>query len=824
MKRIISDILKTFALLLLLLVSYPLVGQEVVVKGAVLDSLSRNPEVAAIVQFYKSEDSSKPIAYTTTDENGRFAHNLTEKGQYRLLLNNLGKREKHIYFVIDADTEIDLGTIVVQDDTEMLEAGSVTAMSNLIVIDADKITYRVENDIESKTKSILDMLRKVPLVSVDALGKITVNGSTSFLVYMDGRKNQMMSDNPTEIFRSMPASFVKDIEVITDPGARYDAEGVGGVLSITSNMSSMTEEEEDMYNANVNLGASLMRVMGGGFFSAKKDKLTVSLNLNGIKVWSGEDVTFSERVQNLKNGQMKTVSSGIMKSVTDNIFGDLSLSYEINRNNLLSFSAGILDVYNTAEDSENTALEMQSEAYKYDMQSLSAERMDVFNANLDYQHTWKNNPGRSLVISYQFKGSPRKTDESNKYFPLTDLPLKLNDRKMNGLSNSMTHIVQVDFNTPLAEGHTLSAGAKMMCRHNLSEYNNLIWDGTDYIFDDSSDINYHFYNNIGAAYAEYRGSLRSFKMRAGVRYEQTWQKAAYNSMPEKDFGLTYGNLVPNATLQYTIDESQNLGLTYSMRISRPGITYLNPYVDLSDPTSKKYGNPDLKAETRHQLGLSYNYYGNKWVVTMRLQQVFKNKGVSAYMFYDDHIMHTTYGNIVNSSSSRLNTYVSWNPFKKTRLMLSGDIGYQIVESPLMNKRNSGWLYSVSANVEQVLPAGIVLSANLDYLPHKIALQSNSNGLSSLMLSVSKGFFDDRLNLNITGITNLNKEFGYKAETHSFGEDFSSLEGMIMHTKDIIFRISYSFGSERHIQVKKSRKKSSSDDQIDLESGNTGAGR
>ena len=121
-----------------------------------------------------------------------------------------------------------------------LEGVTVTRMRRLAKADADKITYDVKNDDDAKASTVLDMLRKVPMVSVDGEDNITVNGSSSFKVYVDGKPNMMMSSAPSQVFKSMPASMVKSIEVVTNPGAKYDAEGGAGVLNIVMNKEMMT--------------------------------------------------------------------------------------------------------------------------------------------------------------------------------------------------------------------------------------------------------------------------------------------------------------------------------------------------------------------------------------------------------------------------------------------------------------------------------------------------------------------------------------------------------------------------------------------------------
>ena len=116
-----------------------------------------------------------------------------------------------------------------------LDGVTVTRMRRLVKADADKLSYDVKNDEDAKASTVLDMLRKVPMVSVDGEDNITVNGSSSFKVYVDGKPNMMMSSAPSQVFKSMPASMVKSIEVVTNPGAKYDAEGgAGWVLALIS--------------------------------------------------------------------------------------------------------------------------------------------------------------------------------------------------------------------------------------------------------------------------------------------------------------------------------------------------------------------------------------------------------------------------------------------------------------------------------------------------------------------------------------------------------------------------------------------------------------
>ncbi|MBO4755776.1 MAG: TonB-dependent receptor, partial [Bacteroidales bacterium] len=194
MKKIIILLVSVFAATAAFAQSH-----EVVVKGVVLDSLTREGEPAAVIEFYEMANIDKAVAFTTTDVDGNFSHKFTLKGDYCLRFNNLGRKVVKRCFTIGDDPVIDLGEILAQDNIETLQAGTVTAMRPLVKMEVDKMIYNVADDVDSKTSTVLDMLRKVPMVTVDGQDNITVNGSSSFQVYVDGKPNQMMSQNASMV-------------------------------------------------------------------------------------------------------------------------------------------------------------------------------------------------------------------------------------------------------------------------------------------------------------------------------------------------------------------------------------------------------------------------------------------------------------------------------------------------------------------------------------------------------------------------------------------------------------------------------------------------
>lgn len=328
--------------------------------------------------------------------------------------------------------------------------------------------------------------------------------------------------------------------------------------------------------------------------------------------------------------------------------GSFNLSYEIDSLNLITVGAGYTGTNLRSDSDFRISMASPMLEYTFGGNVFSRTVMNSVTANVDYQRTWASNPKRSLVLSYQFSGTPTDTYVKNTF----DLP-EMSDRRTDGFANSSSHTAQADFSTPLgsAAGHVLNAGAKFTARHNASDQSRFMADVAE------GGQNYDFYNNIGALYVEYDGMFGPVGVKAGARYEHTWQDVVFAQNPEKDFSLNYGNLVPNASVQYNISMVQNIGLAYNMRISRPGITYLSPFVDdFSDPSAKSYGNPDLKPETGHNISLTYNFFSPKWI-----------------------------------------------PGQKTRVILNGSAGYTDIRSRELDLKNSGWTYTSLLGFQQTLP-------------------------------------------------------------------------------------------------------------------------
>ena len=786
-------------------------AQRTAVTGTIRDSLTREGEPAAILQFFQTSDLEKPIAFTTTDADGTFSQILTGTGSFRLLFSNLGRKTLTRDFTLDGSASLDLGDILIQDDVQTLEAGGVTALRPLVKMEVDKMTYDVAHDVDAKSSTVLDMLRKVPMVSVDGQDNITVNGSSSFTVYVDGKPNQMISANPSVVLKMMPASAIKDISVVTNPGARYDAEGVGGVLNLTTNREETGGQSlaDGAYGSLTGMAST--RGYGGGIYYTRQQG-KFAFNFNGNAMFNNNPGTVTD-IERTGNG-MTTLSHSEGGMKIPIVMGDLGMSYEIDNQNLISATAGLMHMGMTSDGTGSTQLLMPGNTFGYTTDTWSRNTSNSITASADYQHLWADVPERSFILSYRFSGSPSIADSRNRFGDAEGNILDLTDRRTDGKTNATDHTVQVDFTSPIDGIGSISTGAKFTSRHNSSDQQAYLWNGNDWTYNALGSTEYDYYNRIGAVYTEMTFNLGNLGLKAGTRYEHTWQR--YNQDGGNTFRTNYGSLVPSASIQYNLGMTSNIGLSYNMRISRPGITYLNPYRNDADPTALSYGNPDIKVEKSHTINLVYNYFSSKIMLNLTGRFAYTGNGISDYSFYQDNILHTTYDNIVANTSTGLNAFLMWNAGTKTRFILNGGLDYTDIRSEKLGQHNYGWSGNALLGFQQTLPWDLRFSANGVLMSKSYSLQGWSSGISIGTVGLTKTFLDDRLSISISAIRQLSTK-DLTVKSYMATKDYTMNMDTTIPMSQVSLSISWTFGKQGSASVKKARRTITEDDIINTQS-------
>ncbi|HZI01077.1 MAG TPA: TonB-dependent receptor, partial [Flavisolibacter sp.] len=219
-------------------------AQEYKVKGTLVDSASAKPIPAATINFQEPE---KKISKTViSDGSGSFQTSLAP-GRYRVLITHSGFRKKALPLKVESG-DVDMGTLPLVATVKSLSGVTVTATRPLVEQQSDRLIYNVEDDPSAKSESASDILRKTPYVNVDGDGEVQVNGQSNFRVLLNGRETALFSQNVKEALKGFPGATISRIEVITSPSAKYDAEGVGGIINI------ITKKKLAGYNGLVNTG------------------------------------------------------------------------------------------------------------------------------------------------------------------------------------------------------------------------------------------------------------------------------------------------------------------------------------------------------------------------------------------------------------------------------------------------------------------------------------------------------------------------------------------------------------------------------------------
>ena len=792
------------------------------ITGVVADSVTHEGEPYATLTIARADSAAKPVKQALTDIKGRFSISSNGTGSYLLMVRSMGRKPMQRAYTVDATTRtIDLGTLLLQDGGNQLETVEVVAYKPLVKADVDKIAYSVEDDPEANTNTVIEMLKKVPMVTVDGQDNIRVNGNSSFKIYVNGKPNNMMTKNPKEVLKSMPASSIKKIEVITNPGPKYDAEGVGGILNI------VTEGKgPEGYNATFSGRANNSSYGGGLYATVKQGKLTMSVNYNASSNHSPKGYTYSDRSQIGTDGTVtsSTVADGYTKGHSQWQGGDVEASYEIDTLRLITGSFS-LSKFTSKRDALNTAFSTVPATgqllYGYRSPSHSKENWDDYSASLDYQRSFSVKD-RLLTLSYRLESSPSTSDSRYLYThreAADDWQTfidRMRDQRMDGDENTMEHTFQIDYTTPFAKHHTWEAGVKYILRRNKSDNDryNLGTGDKDETYDSDNSSHYRHHNDILAAYTGYGLTLDKWSARLGLRYEHTLQKVEYLLGRGTNFHKNFDDLVPSARLGYKFSDATNLSLGYKMRINRPGIWYQNPYLDDRIPDAISQGNPNLDTEKSHAVDLQFSSYNSKLTYTLTGTYRFVNNSIeSVDRLVNDRdieglpnptgkdVIYSSYANIGHIQYAGLMAYANWTPITNTRITLNGSVGYSHM-SDGQSLRNHGWCTNIDASLQQTFAKTWIFNASYYVQTPQPTLQGKDARYQWYNFSLSKSFMDKRLTLTAYIINPFGKRyFCYRSETvaDNFRTTASSSWCQLYYGVSVRFRIGKLKASVKHTE-------------------------
>lgn len=542
---------------------------------------------------------------------------------------------------------------------------------------------------------------------------------------------------------------------------------LGGILNIVT-VGSGLEGYTATFSGNVsNMGA------GGGLFgTVKSGKLTVSARYN---------YNYNDRPRSYSGGNRRTVGDvtegssdldydGSSKGHGNFQSGSMEASYEIDTLRLVSMSFGLWGGGNNSTSINNTlatAPGTSNELYRYVSDGRSKSSWYSIDGGVDYQRMF-HVKDRMFTLSYKINTSPQTSDSYSTYNDMhaatdwEDFLKRLYDLNNDGSQNTTEHTFQADYTTPIGKIHTLEAGAKYILRDNSSEddrYERQIGTTGDYVLDEEHSSHYKHQNDILAAYMGYGLRVKKISGRLGVRYEHTKQEVKYLLGRGDDFNKNFDDVVPSASIGYKLTDMSNLRFGYNMRIYRPGIWYLNPYLNDSNPTNISQGNSHLDSEKSHSFNLSYSNFTQKFNINLSARYSFTNNSIEQVTEQvkdteieglqnptGKEVLYSTYQNIGKSRNASLSGYVNWNATSNTRIYANLYGNYTYMEGA-NGLKNDGWNLFAYGGAQQSLPHDWRISLNIYGQTPWIMLQGKGSSFFDYGLSVNKSFLNKRLTLS-----------------------------------------------------------------------------
>jgi outer membrane receptor protein involved in Fe transport len=782
--------------LLCLSISFSLIAQikpaTYQVKGQVVEKLSGDgvPFATVIIQ----NDSIKENKAQPCDASGHFSLNLSAPGNYILRVSSVGYRGFSMPIIV-SEIKTDLGKLTMESGVELNEV-TVTAQKPLVKVEPDKIVYSMESDPESQTSNVMQMLYKIPLVTVDAEDNITINGNSNFKILINGKSSSMMSTNFKDVLKSLPANTIKDIEVITNPSSKYDAEGVGGILNIIT-----TKKAISGITGSVSTGIDARGSFNGSaYLAAKINKFTFSTRYYGSQFIQPRSQTesSSEYFNNTDYHYSSSEGNNSYKGLSNGFSGEAS--YEIDTLNLISLSFwGYQGSYRNNGFSETQYMSTTDDITRlYTNTTNSKNSYGSLSGNIDYQRTYKK-PDKSLTFSYKLDNNPSTTKYLTTVNGITNFPSYLQSSQNDAVGREQTF--QADYYDPLTPMHQAEAGIKFILRQNTSTSETYRNDTVK--LDNENNLDYNQY--ILGAYAGYVIKWKKLTAKTGLRLERTWNDGtSITSGVNTDFTNRLFNLVPYITFSYMPKPGRTIKLSYTQRLSRPGIWYLNPYVNNTDSLNIRYGNPSLNAEIAHSFELGYTYFSPKFNFSATSSASFINNSIESISSVESNgATITTYKNIGKDQSYGLSLYLGYRPTSKLSIFFNG--GGRYIKMAANNGyaiSNEGFNYNSYMGGRWTIWKELSLSTSIGLFSTGVNLQGKGFVYYYTSFGVSQYLLKRKLMLSLSATDPFWYQKNYSYESKDI--TFSSAYKYIYRAQNFRFSLSFNFG-KMDTKVKKARR-------------------
>ncbi len=742
-------------------------GQNTRISGYLKDS-DNNPIVGATAALNTLKANTSVVQRKKnkgafSDVNGFFEIKGVEPDTYLLKVSITGLAPISQQVIVASGAElIDLGTITMAVNSATIKEVVISAKKRIVDFKSDRIVYNVANDPDRNSSQLIDLLQKIPMVSVDAGDKILLKGKSNYKIMIDGRIAKGMS--PSEIFKTYPPNSISRIEIITNPGSRYDAEGTSdGIINI------VTAKKLIGYTGSVSLMGNTLPSHNESFsFIAKRNKVGI-VSMGGLGGNQVNQKSLFTRNNFFEQALRTETRNGFGRNKSNFKFANVEIAYEPDSFNTFSIYGNYMkfDMLNILLEThkgtgfDNTLIES---GHYFD------SAVDVFDDNnfgIDYIRKYRKVGRESSILTAL---NVKRVEDDLQYDRVFELGPSNTFVLQTRDQSEKERIIELSHTEPLGN-NMLSFGSKAILRDYQSEYahkqTNSIPEAYTLYPDQSGIMNYE--QNIAAAFADYEFNLKKWSIKPGIRYEYTTIGIGINNGVR--ITNDFGSFFPSLSASLMVNEQNNLQLSYARKIVRAGTHYLNPQKNTTDPRNTSSGNPYLDPEYVQTIEANWGYVKNRRNININLDFRLVNDVINPVVLVDvkSGISHFTFFNTGRTYSNGLT--VSYSDFWKKKASYSANlrVAYEslIGYSGSTSYKNDGITGNFRLNFRYNLPKTWSVQAGGNIRLGTIDLQGRDNIWYGYQISTGKSALKNKkMRLTFT----INQPFERWRTTNSTSSD------------------------------------------------------
>jgi len=714
--------MKYFNILLLLLISSNFLSaqsRKIEITGTVLDSNSKNPVEFATVMV-GDKKTKAAITGVTTGLDGTFLVETTTKDFY-LEISFIGFVNKTISEFSITNGKVKLGTILMSQNDNELDEVVVRAEKSTTEFRLDKRVFNVGQDLSSTGASALEVLNNVPSVNVDIEGAVSLRGSSGVQILINGKPSVLASEQGNAL-GTITADMIEKIEVITNPSAKYDAEGTSGIINII-----IKKEERKGINGSVSINTGIPHNHSVG--------LSLNRRTEKFNLFSQIGVGYRELPNDSKNINRDLVNGTTIfskgREFRNEKFYNLILGtdYHINKNNILTLSGSF--AYEVEEQPSVNNFSLENALGEIVKEWNRTETTDANNPKYRYELQYKSNlkghKDHALLISVL--GNFFGKDQSSEFFNNETLGSEsFADQQIETNFQEGKYTFSVDYTKPFSDKITLETGAQYVINNVSNDFEVRNLSNDEWIADPNLTNLFEYDQKVLGVYATGAYEYDKWGLKLGVRMENTDLKTLLvNTNQAND--TTFTNLFPSVHTSYKLTDAFSIQGGYSRRIFRPRLWDLNPFFNIRNNFSIRVGNPDLLPEFTDSYEISSIYIAGKASLNLSVYYRYTTDVVERVSTFENNVNTTMPMNIGTNKSTGLEINAKYTVSKK--LSFNGDFNYNYfnrqgeLEATSFDFNADQWSSKVTSKIK--FPAGIDFEITGQYRSKYQTVQNEISG-------------------------------------------------------------------------------------------------